>query len=566
LKHFEWFEAVQRATRTGETVRIKVDACEARTTGALPAARKNALRAVGYAVDGSARAEGLPDELRRWFRKRFYTRPTTSTPESVALARAARGAEATASSSDGAGAAATKDAGDGTVAEGELWYGDGVRAAIQIWQGAVSGKAPRERTQTAEAGAAATESSFGGHLLLYEALTGRLALRLVGDAPSRYLPKLLLDALLLRDPKALPPGFDDEKEAAVGTLLPLAWLHAQGAEGRSKLRTAVAKQARKKGGSGLTLDAECDGALQSPEGVDMAKKDALDAMKKLSSAAHALALSIAMPDEEGFVAGPLIEARAFVTLASKSRKPAGVASGLELGEVGIAMRVKGACSFVFFSLFFLLLFTPECSFFCLYILLSLPTKGGAASGRGGALAPGSKVRVKSGVTKPKYGWGSAKPGMIGVIKHIPHRADAQACVIDWPVQSGWTGLISEIELASDGGADGAGDGDARTVTVRSAAGISAPYNARDLALVEPSAQRPQLGDLVALAVACGEPSGGGSAQKPQGMPPHIWAMLKAQRGGGSGGGGGDGKPTLALGEVGLVIKVRCSFLCLLFLF
>ena len=39
-------------------MRIKVDACEARTTGALPAARKNALRAVGYAVDGSARAEG----------------------------------------------------------------------------------------------------------------------------------------------------------------------------------------------------------------------------------------------------------------------------------------------------------------------------------------------------------------------------------------------------------------------------------------------------------------------------------------------------------------------------
>ena len=129
-------------------------------------------------------------------------------------------------------------------------------------------------------------------MLLFEALTGRLDLRLVGgDAPSKYLPKLLLDALLLRDGKKLPPGFDDEKDAAVGSLLPIAWMHADG-DGRGAVLAAVAKQNNKR--SGLILDAECDTALTSAEGVDMKKKDVPESLGKFGRAALQLALSIGM--------------------------------------------------------------------------------------------------------------------------------------------------------------------------------------------------------------------------------------------------------------------------------
>jgi hypothetical protein len=113
------------------------------------------------------------------------------------------------------------------IADGELWFGDGIRAAIQVWQGAISGKAPRDRTLTesenAAAGVASSDggaNSFGGHMLLFEALTGRLTLRLTGGTPSSSLPKLLLDALLLRDAKKLPAGFDDESSRRSGPCSP----------------------------------------------------------------------------------------------------------------------------------------------------------------------------------------------------------------------------------------------------------------------------------------------------------------------------------------------------------
>ncbi|XP_024133922.1 E3 ubiquitin-protein ligase HERC2 isoform X2 [Oryzias melastigma] len=57
---------------------------------------------------------------------------------------------------------------------------------------------------------------------------------------------------------------------------------------------------------------------------------------------------------------------------------------------------------------------------------------------------GDKVRVKLSVTTPKYKWGSVTHRSVGVVKAFS--ANGKDVIVDFPQQSHWTGLLSEMEL------------------------------------------------------------------------------------------------------------------------
>uniref|UniRef100_A0A669B1P6 E3 ubiquitin-protein ligase HERC2 n=1 Tax=Oreochromis niloticus TaxID=8128 RepID=A0A669B1P6_ORENI len=57
---------------------------------------------------------------------------------------------------------------------------------------------------------------------------------------------------------------------------------------------------------------------------------------------------------------------------------------------------------------------------------------------------GDKVRVKPTVTTPKYKWGSVTHRSVGVVKAFS--ANGKDVIVDFPQQSHWTGLLSEMEL------------------------------------------------------------------------------------------------------------------------
>ena len=57
---------------------------------------------------------------------------------------------------------------------------------------------------------------------------------------------------------------------------------------------------------------------------------------------------------------------------------------------------------------------------------------------------GDRVRVKPSVTTPKYKWGSVNHGSVGTVVSIsPNGKDVK---VDFPQQTNWTGLISEMEV------------------------------------------------------------------------------------------------------------------------
>ncbi|XP_039287848.1 E3 ubiquitin-protein ligase HERC2 [Nilaparvata lugens] len=60
-----------------------------------------------------------------------------------------------------------------------------------------------------------------------------------------------------------------------------------------------------------------------------------------------------------------------------------------------------------------------------------------------AIRVGDKVKVKANVVTPKFKWGSADHSSIGVVTSVT--SDGRA-VVDFPQQSNWTGLVSEMEL------------------------------------------------------------------------------------------------------------------------
>nr|XP_055043072.1 E3 ubiquitin/ISG15 ligase TRIM25-like [Misgurnus anguillicaudatus] len=55
---------------------------------------------------------------------------------------------------------------------------------------------------------------------------------------------------------------------------------------------------------------------------------------------------------------------------------------------------------------------------------------------------GSKVRVKASVESPEYGWGDVTKNSVGTVKAI----DSDELTVDFPEHSGWTGILSEMEL------------------------------------------------------------------------------------------------------------------------
>ncbi|XP_048062451.1 E3 ubiquitin/ISG15 ligase TRIM25 isoform X3 [Megalobrama amblycephala] len=57
---------------------------------------------------------------------------------------------------------------------------------------------------------------------------------------------------------------------------------------------------------------------------------------------------------------------------------------------------------------------------------------------------GNRVRVRSSVKEPKHGWGSVTHNSIGVIKKI----QGESLTVDFPDQTDWTGVLSEMELMS----------------------------------------------------------------------------------------------------------------------
>ncbi|XP_022531523.2 E3 ubiquitin-protein ligase HERC2 isoform X2 [Astyanax mexicanus] len=57
---------------------------------------------------------------------------------------------------------------------------------------------------------------------------------------------------------------------------------------------------------------------------------------------------------------------------------------------------------------------------------------------------GDKVRVKPTVTTPKYKWGSVTHRSVGTVKAFS--ANGKDVIVDFPQQSHWTGLLSEMEL------------------------------------------------------------------------------------------------------------------------
>ncbi|TSK42064.1 E3 ubiquitin-protein ligase HERC2 [Bagarius yarrelli] len=57
---------------------------------------------------------------------------------------------------------------------------------------------------------------------------------------------------------------------------------------------------------------------------------------------------------------------------------------------------------------------------------------------------GDKVRVKQTVTTPKYKWGSVTHRSVGAVKAFS--ANGKDVIVDFPQQSHWTGLLSEMEL------------------------------------------------------------------------------------------------------------------------
>ena len=57
---------------------------------------------------------------------------------------------------------------------------------------------------------------------------------------------------------------------------------------------------------------------------------------------------------------------------------------------------------------------------------------------------GDIVRVKESVVSPKYKWGAVNHTNIGSVTNIS--PDGMECQVDFLQQSGWTGLVSEMEL------------------------------------------------------------------------------------------------------------------------
>ena len=78
-----------------------------------------------------------------------------------------------------------------------------------------------------------------------------------------------------------------------------------------------------------------------------------------------------------------------------------------------------------------------------YIHVELLTQPMGVPG-GQTIKVGDRVRVRPTVSTPKYKWGSVNHRSVGIVSSIsPNGRDI---TVDFPMQSNWTGLISEMEV------------------------------------------------------------------------------------------------------------------------
>ncbi len=81
-------------------------------------------------------------------------------------------------------------------------------------------------------------------------------------------------------------------------------------------------------------------------------------------------------------------------------------------------------------------------------LLSQPASSSSGyclgGGGSGGVRVGDRVRVKPSVATPKYKWGSVSHGAIGVV--VSAASNGRDVTVDFPQQSNWTGLLSEMEV------------------------------------------------------------------------------------------------------------------------
>jgi len=81
--------------------------------------------------------------------------------------------------------------------------------------------------------------------------------------------------------------------------------------------------------------------------------------------------------------------------------------------------------------------------------LEVVPPGSESAGDGdGTVNVGDSVRVRAGVSSPRYGWGVARPGLVGLV--IKTDSDGDCEVMFDGVECTWTAACSEVEVVQQG--------------------------------------------------------------------------------------------------------------------
>ena len=77
---------------------------------------------------------------------------------------------------------------------------------------------------------------------------------------------------------------------------------------------------------------------------------------------------------------------------------------------------------------------------------------------------GDKVRVRDSIVTPLHGWGNVDHTSVGTVRVLPSEG-GQTLVIDFPEQSSWSGLVSELEVVPDDTSDEESSGEPAPLTI-----------------------------------------------------------------------------------------------------
>ena len=77
---------------------------------------------------------------------------------------------------------------------------------------------------------------------------------------------------------------------------------------------------------------------------------------------------------------------------------------------------------------------------------------------------GDKVRVRDSIGTPFHGWGNVDHTSVGTVRVLPSEG-GQTLVIDFPEQSSWSGLLSEMEVVPDDTSDEESSGEPAPPTI-----------------------------------------------------------------------------------------------------